>query len=128
MTTVTYRFGEVGYWSGLAAFAATLAYVVVQLLQVAGLLQFPLDEILIYGTSLCIVIPFMLAMLSLHHSTHSDKQFWTHSAVVFTIIYAVFAVPNYVVQLATCEGDTSDCGRMRHEGHKPRGQRARAAE
>jgi hypothetical protein len=101
MTPVTNGIGEVGYWSGLAAFAATVAYVVVQLLQVAGLLRFPLDEVLIYGTSLCIVIPFILAMLSLHYLTPSAKQFWTHAALIFTIVYAVFVIPNYVVQLAT---------------------------
>ena len=100
-TAATKAIGEVGYWSGLAAFAATVAYVVVQLLQVAGMVRFPLDEILIYGTSLCIVIPFILTMLSLHYLTQNDKQFWTHSALIFTIIYAVFVIPNYVVQLAT---------------------------
>ena len=101
MTAVTSGVGDVGYRSGLAAFAATVAYVVVQLLQVAGLLRFPLDEVLIYGTSLCIVIPFILAMLSLHYLTPSAKQFWTHAALIFTIVYAVFVIPNYVVQLAT---------------------------
>lgn len=93
--------GEVGYWSGLAAFAATLAYDVVQLLQIAGPLRFPLDEILIYGTSLCIVVPFVLEMLALHYLTASDKQFWTHAALIFTTMYAVFVTANYVVQLAT---------------------------
>ena len=101
MTAVTSGVGDVGYRSGLAAFVATVAYVVVQLLQVAGLLRFPLDEVLIYGTSLCIVIPFILAMLSLHYLTPSAKQFWTHAALIFTIVYAVFVIPNYVVQLAT---------------------------
>ncbi len=101
MTAATKRIGAVGYWSGLAAFAATVAYVVVQLLQVMGLLRFPLDEILIYGTSLCIVIPFVLEMLSLHYLTQNDKQFWTHAALIFTTIYAVFVIANYVVQLAT---------------------------
>jgi heme/copper-type cytochrome/quinol oxidase subunit 4 len=92
---------EVGYWSGLAAFAAVVAFVVVQILQVAGVLRFPLDEILIYGTSLCIVVPFVIEMLALHHLTSRDKQFWTHAALIFTIIYAVFVTANYVVQLAT---------------------------
>lgn len=101
MTARTKAIGAVGYWSGLTAFAATVAYVVVQILQVAGVLRFPLDEILIYGTSLCIVIPFILLMLSLHYLTESDKQFWTHLAVIFTIIYAIFVTANYVVQLAT---------------------------
>jgi hypothetical protein len=92
---------EVGYWSGLAAFASALAYDVVQILQVVGVLRFPLDEILIYGTSLCIVVPFVLEILSLHHLTSHDKQFWTHASLIFTTIYAVFVTANYVVQLAT---------------------------
>jgi len=92
---------NVGYWSGLAAFTSTVAYGFVQILQVAGMLRFPADEILIYATSLCIVVPFVLEMLALHHLTPPGKQFWTHAALIFTIIYAVFVTSNYVVQLAT---------------------------
>ena len=95
------RISEVGFWSGLVACTSTVAYVVVQLLQVAGVLRFPLDGILIFGTSLCIVVPFLLEMLSLHYLTELDKRFWTHASLVFTIIYAVFVTANYVVQLAT---------------------------
>jgi hypothetical protein len=76
-------------------------YVVVQLLQVAGLLRFPLDEFLIYGSSLCIVVPFVLEMLVFHHLAEGDKRFWTHSALIFAVMYAVFVTANYVVQLAT---------------------------
>ena len=92
---------NVGYWSGLAAFTSTVAYDVVQILQVAGMLRFPADEILIYGTSLCIVVPFILEMLAFHHLTPPGKQFWTHASLIFTIMYAVFVSANYVVQLAT---------------------------
>lgn len=98
---MTTKISEVGYWSGLAAFGATLAYVVVQILQIVGVLRFPLDEILIYGTSLCIVVPFVLEMLAFHYLTAKDKQFWTHAALILTVIYAVFVTANYVVQLAT---------------------------
>lgn len=92
---------QVGYWAGVAAFASAVAYDVVQILQIVGVLRFPFDEILIYGTSLCIVVPFVLEILALHHLTSHDKRFWTHAALVFTTIYAVFATANYVVQLAT---------------------------
>jgi hypothetical protein len=85
----------------VAAFTAAVAYGVVQILQVSGVLRFPADEILIYGTSLCIVVPFILEMVALHHVTPPDKQFWTHAALVFTTVYAVFVTANYVVQLAT---------------------------
>jgi heme/copper-type cytochrome/quinol oxidase subunit 4 len=83
------------------AFMSAVAYDIAQILQVAGILRFPADEILIYGTSLCIVVPFILEMLAFHHLTTPDKQFWTHAALIFTIIYAVFVTANYVVQLAT---------------------------
>ena len=92
---------RIGFWSGLAAFAATVAYDVVQILQVIGLLHFPFDEILIFGTSLCIVVPFVFEILAFHYSRPADKQFWTHAALIFTTMYAVFGTANYVVQLAT---------------------------
>ena len=98
---MTRTINEIGYWAGLAAFASAVAYDVVQILQVVGVLRFPLDEILIYGTSLCIVVPFVLEMLALHHLTSHDKRFWTHASVIFATIYAVFVTANYVVQLAT---------------------------
>ena len=87
--------------AGLAAFTSTAAYGLVQILQVTGMLGFPVDEILIYGTSLCIVVPFILEMLAFHHLTPAGKQFWTHASLIFAIIYAVFVSANYVVQLAT---------------------------
>jgi hypothetical protein len=98
MNTIIYK---IGYRAGLFAFAATAAYVIVQLLQVAGVFSFPLDEILIYGTSLCIVIPFILEILALHYITASDKKFWTHAALIFTSLYAAFVTANYIIQLAT---------------------------
>ena len=95
------KISEFGYWSGLVAFTSVVAYNVVQILQVMGMLQFPIDEILIYGISLCIVVPFVLEMLAFHYLTAKDKQFWTHASLIFTIIYAIFVISNYVVQLAT---------------------------
>src|SRR5436190_3564548 len=92
---------KIGFWSGLIAFTAALAYVIVQVLQVSSILIFPLDEILIYGTSLCIVIPFVFEMLVLHYVTPDDRKFWSHAALIFSVIYAVFVTANYVVQLAT---------------------------
>jgi hypothetical protein len=98
MSTLIYR---IGYKAGLFAFGSTAAYVIVQLLQVAGVFNFPLDEILIYVTSLCIVIPFILEILALHYVAPADKKFWTHAALIFTALYAAFVSANYIVQLAT---------------------------
>ena len=72
------------------AFAATVTYCVVQILQLYGLLTYPLDERLIYGTSLCIVIPFLLEILALHYITPSRKRFWSHAgANLFHFICSV---------------------------------------
>lgn len=92
---------NVGYWSGLVAFGATVAFVIAQGLQLIHVLSYPKDEILIYGTSLCIVVPFLFEMLALHHVTPPDRKFWSHAALLFTVLYVVFVTANYVVQLAT---------------------------
>ena len=92
---------KVGFWSGLIAFSATVGFNIVQILQLFRVFNFPLDEILIYGFSMCIVIPFILEMLALHYAVPAEKKFWSHAALIFTVIYAVFVTANYVVQLAT---------------------------
>jgi hypothetical protein len=92
---------RVGFQAGVVACTATIAYDVVQIGQILGLVHFPIDEILIFGTSLCIVVPFVLEIIALHHTTPGDRRFWTHAALVFTILYAVFGSANYVVQLTT---------------------------
>jgi hypothetical protein len=91
----------IGFRFGIAAFIANAAFVVVQILQLLKAIEYPVDEILIYGFSLCIVVPFVLEMLALHYITPYDKKYWSHAALIFTIIYAVFVTANYVVQLAT---------------------------
>jgi hypothetical protein len=92
---------KIGFWSGITAFTATIAYCILQILQLKDVFTYPTDERLIYGTSLCIVIPFLLEILALHYITPDGKKFWSHGALIFTILYAVFVTANYVVQLAT---------------------------
>jgi len=92
---------KVGFWTGIFAFIFAIAYSLIQILQVLNVLTFPTDEILIYGTSLGIVIPFIFEILALHYVTPQHKKIWSHAALTFTIIYAVFVTANYVVQLAT---------------------------
>jgi hypothetical protein len=94
-------FGRIGFYAGLAAATATVAYDVVQMLQVIGAVHFPVDETLIFGTSLCIVVPFVLEMVALHYSRPVEGRFWTHAGLIFTSMYAVFGSANYVIQLST---------------------------
>jgi hypothetical protein len=113
---------KVGFWSGIIAFIAITAFGIVQTLQILGFVSYPLDEILIYGFSLCITIPFMLEILALHHITIPDKKFWSHTAVIFTVIYVVFVIANYVVQLATVipmtiKGDSNEINILKQTPH-----------
>lgn len=91
----------IGFWAGLIAALFTIAYSIVQLLQVERVIQFPYDSILIFGISLCIVLPFILEVLALHYITPPNKRIWTHASLIFTTMYGVFVSANYVVQLAT---------------------------
>ena len=81
---------QLGFRFGMMAFAANIGFVVVQILQLLRVFTYPFDEIFIYGFSLCIVIPFMLEMLAFHYVVPENKKFWTHAALIFTVIYAVF--------------------------------------
>lgn len=92
---------KLGFWGGMLAFTATMAFFIAQLLQLAGLLTYPIDEILIYSFSLCITIPFLLLFLALYHSIPIEKKIWSHAALLFSVVYVVFVTANYIVQLAT---------------------------
>jgi hypothetical protein len=92
---------SIGFVAGMLAFLFAAGYSVIQILQLLKIISFPADEILIYGSSLGIVIPFILEILALHYVTAQHKKIWSHAALVFTVIYAVFVTANYVVQLAT---------------------------
>lgn len=98
MRTTASRFG---FHMALAACIAAVTFSVVQILQITPGLPSPLDEILIYGSSLCIATPYVLAMIALHHVAHDDRKLWAHAALVFGALYAAFVSFNYVVQLAT---------------------------
>ena len=90
-----------GFWSALVAFVAAVGFSVALILQVGGVLAFPWDGILIFGFSLCIATPFMLAILALHYTVPNEKKIWSHAALLFAVIYTVYVTLNYVVQLGT---------------------------
>jgi hypothetical protein len=92
---------RVGFWAALVAFAGTLGFSIVQIMQIMAFLHPPLDGILIYGFSLCIATPFMIAMLALHYVTPEGNRIWSHAALLLAVMYAVYVNLNYVVQLAT---------------------------
>jgi hypothetical protein len=90
---------RMGFWTALVAFVAAASYSIFQILQILGLIGKPWDEVLIYGFSLFIATPFMLALLALHHVTPEVKRFWSHAAVLFGVMYVTYVTLNYAVQL-----------------------------
>jgi hypothetical protein len=92
---------QLGFYGAFVAFLAALGYSIVQMLQVVGLLKYPLDAILIYGFSLGIAPSFLLAILALHYVAPNDKKIWSHAALLFAVMYTTFVTLMYVVQLNT---------------------------
>lgn len=90
-----------GFYLSLSAFVATIGYGVVQILQVIGVLVYPMDDRLIYGFSLGIAPPFLLAMLAFHYILPEERRFWSHAALLFSLLYTSYVVLMYGVQLAT---------------------------
>jgi hypothetical protein len=107
---IVYTFG---FWSALVAFVAAVGFIVALILQVVGVLVFPWDGILIFGFSLCIATPFMLAILALHYTVPNEKKIWSHAALLFAVIYTVYVTLNYVVQLGTVIPKTATADEIR---------------
>ena len=70
-----------GLWAAIAAFAASVAYGIPQILQVAGVLQDPWDRILIFTPSLALAPAFVLTMAALHEMTPLDRRVLSLSAL-----------------------------------------------
>ncbi len=94
MTQLIARFG---FWFAIIAFAASMGYSLVQILQVAGILGWPLADILIYAFSFAIAWSFMLAMLALHFSTPPERKIWSGAGLLFSGIYAAYVTPLYAL-------------------------------
>lgn len=90
-----------GFVAALVAFIAAAGYCIAQILQIVGLLSFPLDAYSIYGFSLAIAAPYVVAVIALHYILPVSKRIWTHVAIAFAVMYAMYVNLNYVVQLAT---------------------------
>lgn len=104
--TVQLTIYKTGFVCGIAAFGATLAFLVAQVLQVVGVLIFPWDEILIFSFSELIALPLLLVILALHYTVAPEQRIWSHAALLFTVIYVVFVTDNYAVQLAVVIPET----------------------
>jgi hypothetical protein len=65
-----------------------------------NIVSYPLADILIYGISLCISAPFLIAILALHDTVESRKRLWTSGALLFGVMYVTYVALMYTVQLS----------------------------
>lgn len=91
---------KLGCYASIAAFIAIVTYGIVQSIQVFGYIQYPLADILIYASSLCIAVPFLLALLALDDTIEARRRLWSRGALIFAVMYVVYAALMYTVQLS----------------------------
>lgn len=92
---------KIGYYASLASFLAAAGYSLAQIAQVLGAISYPLADILIFGTSLCIAVPFPIVVLALHDVVDEHRRLWARGALLFSVMYATYAALVYTVQLGT---------------------------
>lgn len=89
-----------GFVALLVAFVAAVGYGIAQIMEVLHIVTYPLADILIYSFSLCISVPFLLAILALHDSAAARQRLWTGGALLFGVMYVTYVVLMYTVQLS----------------------------
>jgi hypothetical protein len=91
---------KLGFYASVVAFFAAVAYGIAQIAQILGIASYPLADILIYGASLCISVPFLIAMLSLHDTVETRQRLWACGALLFGVMYVTYVALMYTVQLS----------------------------
>jgi len=91
---------KLGFYASLISMVAVVGYGVAQSLQAVGIWGYPLADILIYATSLCISVPFLLAMLAFHETVDPRRRLWTRGALMFGVMYVTYVALMYSVQLS----------------------------
>lgn len=99
----------VGFWSAVLASIFSIAYVIAQLFEWAGLLgsgggaenpSTPVGLAILLTPSLFLGSAFLVLMVAIHQIAPPERKIWSHAAVAFATVYAVLVSLNYYVQLA----------------------------
>jgi hypothetical protein len=97
-----------GFWSAVLSTACSLAYVVAQLAEWAGLLgsaggpesaSTPFGLFVLLTPSLLLGTAFLVLMASVHQLADPGRKVWSHAAVAFATMYAALTGIVYYVQL-----------------------------
>lgn len=99
---------RVGFWSAVLATVFSIAYVIGQLAEWAGLLgsqrgpesiSTPLGLIVLLTPSLFLGSAFLVLVASIHQLAPRDRKIWSHVAFAFATIYATLISIVYFIQL-----------------------------
>ena len=97
-----------GLWSAVAATVCSLAYVVAQLAEWAGLMgsgggadnaSTPLGLVVLLTPSLFLGSAFLVLMASVHQVSSPERKVWSLAALAFATVYTALISINYYVQL-----------------------------
>lgn len=88
-----------GFFAALGALIASVAYGIPQILQVAGILIWPWDLILIFAPSLALAPLFVLTMVAVHAAAREERRIWSLAALSLALMYGVLVSIVYVIQI-----------------------------
>ncbi len=91
---------KLGFCAAVVAFIAVVAYGVAQIAQILNIVSYPVADILIYGASLCVSAPFLIAILALHDTAEPRNRICATGALLFGVMYVTYVVLMYAVQLS----------------------------
>ena len=108
---------QVGFWSAVLATLFSVGYgiaLIVTMISMSAtatdaspgwrgiesfIASFQPIQMLSLIPSLLLAPTFVVLMVSLHYYASPDKKIWSHLGIAFTLIYAVMASINYILQL-----------------------------
>lgn len=108
---------EIGFWSAVLTTLFSIGYGVTLIVTMISMMatatgassgwsgpesfvdSFNPIQMLSLIPSLLLAPTFVVLMVSLHYYASPDKKIWSHLGIAFTLIYAVMASINYIVQL-----------------------------
>jgi hypothetical protein len=108
---------QVGFWSAVLATLFSIGYGIALIITMISTMATPTDapagwrgiesfvasfqpiQMSSLVPSLLLAPTFVVLMVSLHYYASPDKKIWSHLGIAFTLIYAVMASINYIMQL-----------------------------
>lgn len=116
-STATRSVRQLGFWSAVLATLFSIGYGIALIVTMISMSATATDtspgwrgiesfvasfqpiQMLSLIPSLLLAPTFVVLMVSLHYYASPDKKIWSHLGIAFTLIYAVMASINYILQL-----------------------------